>query len=366
MEGVQHNTYDVEFYGPNPLMGAWYLGALSAAAEMAAAIGDGEFAQKCRSLLAQGSAWMDEHLFDGEYYIQHIQVPANLQATLPELRAGMGETALADPDFQVGSGCLVDQLVGQYMAHVVGLGHLLQPANVRTALRSLFRYNFQPNLYNHWNVMRTFALADEGALLICSWPHGGRPRIPFPYFSEVMTGFEYQAAVHMIYEGLVEEGLTVISAIRARFDGRRRNPWNEPECGHHYARAMASWAAILALSGFHYSAVAHTLALAPRWRPEAFRSIWSIPAGWGVVSQTIANQQQMVRWEVLTGELPVEHLRLTLPPQKQAQDITVECEGQLLAARVEQKGQLLTIHLPQGTKVAAHGALAACVELSAA
>ena len=194
----------------------------------------------------------------------------------------MGETDLADPDFQLDNGCLVDQLVGQYMAHVVGLGYLLRPENVKTTLQSLFRYNFRHDLYDHWNVMRTYALADESALLICSWPHGGRPKVPFPYFSEVMTGFEYQAAAHMIYEGLVEEGLAVVNAIRTRFDGYRRNPWNEQECGHHYARAMASWAVLLALGGFSYSAVSRQLQLAPRWQPEAFHSIWIIPSGWGI------------------------------------------------------------------------------------
>jgi hypothetical protein len=308
MEGVQHNTYDVEFYGPNPLTGVWYLAALRAAEEMARAVGDDEFASRCRRLFKQGSAWMDEHLFNGEFYVQQIRTPASVEETLPELRVGMGETDLADLEYQMGNGCLVDQLVGQYAAHVAGLGHLLEPEQVRTALRSLFRYNYRSELYDHWNVMRTFALADESALLICTWPHGDRPKVPFPYFGEVMTGFEYQAAVHMIYEGLVDEGVTVIDAIRARFDGRRRNPWNEQECGHHYARAMASWAALLALSGFRYSGVRQRLELAPRWRPESFRCLWTAPPGWGMVKQTMSGAEQVVRWEATQGNLAVREL----------------------------------------------------------
>ena len=116
--------------------------------------------------------------------------------------------------------------------------------------------------------MRTYALNDEAALLIASYPRGGRPERPFPYFTEVMTGFEYQAAAHMIYEGLEQEGLRVIEAIRARYDGRKRSPWDEAECGHHYARAMASWAAVLALTGFRWDGVeqAH---LAPLPTPNA-------------------------------------------------------------------------------------------------
>ena len=304
MEGVQHNTYDVEFYGPNPLCGIYYLGALRAGEEMARALGDGEFAAQCADLFRRGSAWIDEHLFNGEYYIQQIRTPATLEETRPELRAGMGETSLANPDFQLGNGCLVDQLVGQYLAHVAGLGYLLDPEHVRVALRSLFRYNFKTDLYEHWNNMRTFALADEAALLIATWPHGDRPRIPLPYFGEAMTGFEYQAAAHMIYEGLVEEGLAVAAAVRARFDGRRRNPWDEQECGHHYARAMASWALVPALSGFHYSAPQRALWLEPMLGGDDFRCFFSVPGAWGTVSL----QGDAARVEVLWGRLALDRL----------------------------------------------------------
>ena len=291
MEGVQHNTYDVEFFGPNPLCSVWYLGALRAGEEMGRAMADEAFARHCRALFDQGSAWIDANLFNGEYYVQHIGRPADIEATRPELRAGMGDTDTADPDFQVGNGCLADQLVGQYMAHVVGLGHLLQPDKVRAALRSLMQYNFRTDLFGHWNNMRTYALNDESALLICSWPHGDRPRIPFPYFNEAWTGLEYQAAAHMIYEGMVDEGVKVISAARARFDGYRRNPWDEMECGHHYARAMASWAPLLALSGFHYSAVKQEISLMPVLSGGVFRCIWTTPVGWGVVEQTRCRRQ---------------------------------------------------------------------------
>jgi len=352
MEGVQHNTYDVEFFGPNPLTGIWYLGALRAAEEMAEAIGDEEFARRCGELFVRGSGWIDANLFNGEYYVQRVQTPKSLDETLPELRAGMGETDLADPDFQLGNGCLIDQLVGQYMAHVVGLGHLLKPDNVSTALRSLFQYNFRQNLYDHWNVMRTFALADESALLICSWPHNDRPRVPFPYFSEVMTGFEYQAAAHMIYEGLVEEGLTVVNAIRRRFDGHRRNPWNEQECGHHYARAMASWAVLLALSGFHYSAVSQQLQLAPRWKAEPFRCVWTTPSGWGTVEQAIGDNEQTVRWQVLSGALPVRKMRYLLPQGARLVGVTAELAGRTEETEVRQRAEFAEIALGRPLKAA--------------
>jgi uncharacterized protein (DUF608 family) len=361
MEGVQHNTYDIEFFGPNPMTGVWYLGGLRAAAEMAEAMNDQAFGQKCRQLFTQGSAWIDEHLFNGEYYIQRIQPPASLDETRPELRAGMGETDLAEPDFQVGTGCLIDQLVGQYMAHVVGLGYLLKPDQVKTALNSLFRYNFRSELYNHWNNMHTYALADESALLICSWPHGNRPRVPFPYFTEVMTGFEYQAAAHMIYEGLVEEGLTVVEAIRRRFDGERRNPWNEQECGHHYARAMAAWAVLLALGGFHYSAVAQRLQLAPRWKAEAFQSFWLVPSGWGSAIQTIATGAQEIRWEVLYGELLVQKMSYVLPADKIVNQVSIEGPEEVEVARIAQQDTAIEISLSKPIKVTTGQSLRVCL-----
>ncbi len=357
MEGVQHNTYDVEFFGPNPLSGIWYLGALRAAAEMAGAVGDDEFCAKCHTLSRRGSAWIDANLFNGEFYIQQVRTPASLEETLPELRAGMGETNLADPEFQMGNGCLVDQLVGQYMAHVTGLGYLLSPDNIGTALRSLYLHNFRRDLSGHWNNMRTYALGEEAGLLMASWPGGDRPRVPFPYWGEIMTGFEYQAAVHMIFEGMIDEGLEVISAVRRRFDGKRRNPWNEHEAGHHYARAMASWAAIPALSGLRYSAVSKRLELAPRWRSEAFRSIWTAGSGWGTVHQSIGDCEQTVCWEVLFGDLAVQEMAYAPPEGAAIEGVNVELGGEPVAAVVTGEADWAQITLPRSILVTSERAL---------
>ena len=357
MEGVQHNTYDVEFFGPNPQSGIWYLGALQAAAEMARAVGDAKFSDDCLALFRRGSDWVDANLFSGDYYIQQVRTPVRLEDTLPELRAGMGETDLADPDFQVGNGCLIDQLVGQFVAHVAGLGYLLSRENIRVALQSLYRYNFRRDLHSHWNNMRTYALGDEAGLLMASWPRGDRPRVPFPYWGEVMTGFEYQAAIHMIYEGMINEGLEVIEAIRRRFDGLRRNPWNENEAGHHYARALASWAAIPALSGFCYSAVSRRLELTPRWRPQAFQCIWSAGSGWGTVHQGIADGEQTVRWEVLAGELNVREMAYAIPPRATVEGVSVELGDEAVAARIRQEGVRVTVLLPRSIHISAGGQL---------
>jgi hypothetical protein len=259
MEGVQHNTMDVEYFGPNPQMQLWYLGALRAGEEMAFYMKDEAFAQKCRNLFESGSKWTDENLFNGEYYIHKIKVPDGKDNIAEGLMAGMGSKRIDHPDYQLASGCLVDQLVGQYMAHVLGLGYLVKEENVTTTLQSILKYNKKETMFEHFNNMRSYAMGDEKALLMASWPKGGRPKIPFPYWSEVMTGFEYTAAIGMLYEGMQQEGLDVIRNIRDRYDGRKRNPFDEAECGHHYARAMASWAGIIQQSGFRYSAVDKTI-----------------------------------------------------------------------------------------------------------
>ena len=303
MEGCQHNTMDVEYYGPNPQMEAWYLGALRAAEEMARAAGDGPFARLCRELFEKGRAWTDANLWNGEYYEHRVRPPKSVADVAPSLRLDMGAKDVTEPDYQLGEGCLVDQLVGQYMAHVCGLGHLVDPANARTALRSILKYNTLQGFDAHFNCLRSFVLGDETALLMASYPKG-RPKNPFPYFTEVMTGFEYTAAVGMIYEGDVAAGLEVIRNIRARYDGRKRSPFDEAECGHHYARAMASWAAVPALTGFSWDGAARAMAFGPGEGTH----FWSNGAAWGTCRVAPGGRTAVL--EVLHGSLTLRSFRL--------------------------------------------------------
>jgi non-lysosomal glucosylceramidase len=238
-EGVQHNTYDVEFYGPNPLCGIWYLGALRAGEEMARAVGDSASAQEYRRLFENGKNWIDANLFNGEYYVQKV-VGRRLEDIAKGLTGGSGAADPMAPDYQMGEACLVDQLLGQYMAHVCGLGYLLDPAHVRETLKSIFKYNYRADLSEHEAVQRVYALNDDAGVLVASYPSGKRPQIPFPYFAEVWSALEYQLAAHLLFEDMPAGALTVVEAVRQRHDGERRNPWDEPECGHHYARAMSS------------------------------------------------------------------------------------------------------------------------------
>ncbi len=305
MEGCQHNTMDVEYYGPNPQMGIWYLGALRAAEEMARYLGEQGFADDCRALFENGSRWVDENLFNGEYYEQQIRPILDQASISPSLLIGMGAPDPENPDYQLGSGCLVDQLVGQFLSHACGLGYLVKPENVRTTLKSIKRYNRRASLHDHFNCMRTFALDGEAGLLMASYPHG-RPANPFPYFTEIMTGFEYTAAVGMLYEGLSEDGIECIRDVRARYDGRRRSPFDEAECGHHYARAMASWGAVLALSGFDYSAVEEEMVFASK--PGNF--FWSNGYACGNCVLSTQGDVAGIELSVLQGDLTLSRFKL--------------------------------------------------------
>ena len=236
LTGVQHNTYDVEFFGPNPLCGVYYLGALRACEEMASAVGEEASAGEYRNLFEKGSRWIDANLYKGEFYIQQIRgFPASQIA--PHLRSGMGSENTEQPQYQAGAGCMADQLIGQYLASIAGLGSLVAPEHVRATMESIYRYNYKPSLVDHDCVQRTYALNNEAAVMIWDYGKAERPQIPFPYYAEAWTGIEYLVASLMFHAGMIDEGTRVVTSARARYDGVKRNPWDEEECGHHYARS---------------------------------------------------------------------------------------------------------------------------------
>jgi uncharacterized protein (DUF608 family) len=286
LDGEQHNTYDIEFWGPNPLSGVMLLGALRAVEEMARRLDLKDDAVHYRALYERSRSRLDELLWNGEYYIQKLD----------------------DIDrypYQHGQGCLSDQLLGQLLAHVAELGHLLPAEHIRSTLGSIYRYNFLRPLGNHVNLQRAFAFADEDGLIMCSWPLGAQPRLPFVYSDEVWTGTEYHVAAHLIYEGRVQEGLALVSAVRARHDGYRRNPWNEVECGHHYARSMSSWALVPALSGFGCDVDDRILRFNPVMTgpKDSYQILFTCGAGWGIYSQETHGEAVRPVLTVLGGNL---------------------------------------------------------------
>jgi len=311
LDGVQHNTYDVEFYGPNPLCGIYYLGALRAAEEMARAVGDPSAADNYRKLFDSGSQWIDANLFNGHYYIQKVRgIPKDQIA--PATVGDMGAEHPEKPELQLGDGCLLDQLMGQYLADVAGLGHLVDPAHVREALKSIWQFNYKRQMYDHDCVQRTYVLNDEAALVVCDYGTGKRPEVPFPYFAEAWTGLEYQAAATLIFAGMVREGVEAFENSRRRYDGERRNPWDEAECGHHYARAMSAWSGIVALGGFHYHGAEKNAVIMPRisMGTGKFVCFWSAAPAWGTFTHAADSGRRRVTLAVTEGSLPLRSITL--------------------------------------------------------
>jgi hypothetical protein len=195
------------------------------------------------------------------------------------------------------------------MARHCGLGNLLEPAHVSSTLDSILRFNRRNEFHSHFNNMRSFALGDESALLMASYPRGDRLRRPFPYFTEVMTGFEHVVASHLLWEGRTEEAVQIVADIRSRYDGRKRNPFDEAECGHHYARAMAAWSHVAAAAGFAYSAVSQSLRFN---RPDTLRHwFWAGAGAWGIVTLSPTREGGThLELQVREGELKLRSIAL--------------------------------------------------------
>lgn len=288
MEGSQHNTMDINYVGPNPQMSGWYLAALRAGEEMAKFMKDRAFEKEAHGLYAKGRQWVDANLFNGEYYEHHIPDSASKVA-------------------QLGKGCLVDQLVGQNIAMTAGLGYVLDRDHVETTLNSIMKYNLVTDFNNHFNTFRSYGVGNESGLIMASYPHGDLLDFPFPYYTEIMTGFEYSTASQMLYEGQTENGLKIYDAIRNRFDGNKRNPFNEGEYGHRYGRAMASWTGVLAYTGFHYSAVTRSM---------SFKNIdgnlfWSNGYRYGTVQISGDGNGRTVRINCVNGDLTLNDFALS-------------------------------------------------------
>ncbi len=340
MEGVQHNTYDIEFIGPNPFCGMWYLAALRAGEEMARAMGDTEAASEYKGLFRKGSEWADANLFNGEFYIQKIGSVAK-DDIATGLQAGMGTVDTEHPTYQVGEGCLSDQLMGQYFALIAGLGLLVDRDHVQKTLQSIWKYNYKQNLADHASVQRAYALNNEAGLVVCEYPHGERPRVPFPYFAEVWSGSEYAAAALMIKMGMVAEGVQIVEGTRRRFDGEKRNPWNEAECGYHYARPMSSWAPLIALSGFRYDGIEKAVAARPLVEHDNFSSFWSAGTAWGSFSQRMQGGKTRFTLSVVEGNLACR--KVALRAQKTVGSTsTGKIRNKPLPHKVEHEGDEIT------------------------
>jgi uncharacterized protein (DUF608 family) len=329
--GRQHHTLDMELFGPNAWLTGMYLGALKAGAAMAEAMGEAQTAAEYRAIFARGKAWVDKELFNGEYYIQRIDLKkksiVEAFAKAETLIQG-GDTMSAywnaeheEIKYQIGEGSSIDQLLGQWHASLYGLGEIFDPEQVKKANAAIYRYNYIPVMGEVYNPCRIYCLNDEGGLVICAWPEGAqKPLIPAPYSQETMNGFEYAAAIHMIMTGMVDEGITCVAAVRRRYDGERRNPWNEFECGSNYARSMASYALLNAFSGFEFDLVQKRVGFNPvRTDAGHFRCFWSLDSGWGEFVLT----PEAAEIRVLYGSLTVQTIHLPFTAKRTVRAVRI-------------------------------------------
>lgn len=317
MEGRQHHTLDMELFGPSSWLEGFYLAALLCGAEMAERMGEPDTAAEYRALYEAGKKWCDENLFNGRWYAQKVALTD--KSVVDAFGAdNYWNDESGEIKYQIGDGCIIDQCLAQWHANLCGIGEIYDKEQLHTALRSLYENNFLPDMRSHYNTFRLFALNDEAGAIICSYPKDVvTPAIPIPYAQESMHGFEYALAGLMISEGMIEEGTAIVKAIRDRYRGYNRNPWNEIECGSNYARSMASFALMPIWSGYRFAMQDKTLGFAPIVDGD-FRSIWAVDAAWGRYER----RADTTTLTVCTGKLSLQTLEL--PYYTEVQSVTVD------------------------------------------
>ena len=313
LEGRQPHTLDAAWYGPMGWISGMYLAALKACEQMAVEMDDPEFARICSEIITTGQKYMVEKLFNGEYFIH-----------LP-------------PDYKsinTNDGCHIDQVLGQSFAHQVNLPDVLPQKETQSALHALWKYNFAPDAgqyaLDHTTIKgeRVYAMPGEAGLLMTTWPTGGDDKAvpgmaerpddkeywigPGGYFDECMNGFEYQVASHMVWEGMLTEGLSVMKAVHERYNGAKRNPYDEVECSSHYARSMASYGTFIAACGFSYHGPKGELGFAPKINPKDFKSAFTSAEGWGTFTQKVENGQHRCTILLNYGRLSIKKYTVEL------------------------------------------------------
>ncbi len=269
LEYQQHNTYDIEFYGISSLTNSCFYAALKACSIMAEHLGETELADFYNKLSVRGAQNMDEILWNGEFYRQKLPNDGRKYK------------------FQYEEGCLANQILGQQFASIYGFGYILPEDHIKECTKSIFKNNFMQNMEARESAQRTFAYQDEPGLILCSWPYDNRPKHPFVYCDETWSGIEYTVATGLIYEGYIDEAFEMIRAVRSRHDGKRRNPYNEVECGNHYARSMAAWGLLVAISGYKFDLVKNKISFSPKYNVHDFTCFYSNGNSWGIYIQKI-------------------------------------------------------------------------------
>ena len=307
LEGRQHHTLDMELFGPSSWLEGFYLAALVAMNKIADHLGQEEDAAEYRRLYESGYSWTKENLFNGKYFIQKIDMKDDSPVKKYPNAESYWHSEAKELKYQIGDGCEIDQLLAQWHAALLGLGDLFDREQIKVATRSILENNFKPKMRDLANLWRVFALNDEGGTIICDYPEGAyKPVVPIPYCEEVMTGFEYAFAGLLISEGMISEAENVVRAVRDRYDGEKRNPFNEIECGSNYARAMAAFSFIPLTAGFEFDMSRGRIGFSPRVNKDSFRSLFSLREGWGIFS----TDGRSAEIEMLGGSLTLSEIGL--------------------------------------------------------
>ena len=301
LEGRQHHTLDIDIFGPSAWLQGFYLAALKCGMEMAEYLSDIKAFSRYSKLFEKGYIFTRDNLFNGEYFIQKIDLTDKSPIEKYNCEDLLWNEEAGELSYQIGEGCFIDQLCGQWHSILCGFERPFEDSQAKKAVISIYKNNYKQSMRNFSNPWRLFAVNDESGTVMCTYPEGyQKPYSPIAYCEEVMSGFEYEFAGLLLYYGYTAEAENVVKAVRQRYNGKNRNPFNDIECGSNYVRSMAAFALVPILSGFVADLPNFTLTFNPIFKP--FKSIWSVASGWGTI--TVSNDDIII--EIKDGEIVLE------------------------------------------------------------
>ena len=328
IEKSQFNTYDISFHGANTYVGSLYLAALRAGEKMALIMKDQQAADLYKQIYESGSKVTMDRLWNGKYFIQDVDLKEH-------------------PRNQYGNGCLSDQLFGQTWADLLRLGDLYPADAISETLNSIWLYNWTNDVKAQTEAHlpeRYFAHAGEPGLLICTWPYDKHPEgAGVRYRDEVWTGMEYQVATGMIFREKLDKAMAMVKAVHSRYDGVKHNPWNEVECGDHYARAMSSWGVLSAVQDYWYDGPQGVISFAPRIKPDNYKGFFTAAEGWGNITQTIAGGKQSSGIDLKYGRLVLQKVLLSSENISSSSSASVTLEGKEIPCKISKEGNYYAV-----------------------